>query len=502
MISGSCENNDSGKKPDNWVFVLGLDGFTWDLAIPWMKDGTLPNLKKFTEENVWDSLQSVPPYNSPAAWGSAVTGVNPGKHGVYSFFQNKQLRNDFSKKKVYFINSYNYQVPFLWDILSGNDYKMVVLNVPGSSPPQPLNGIMIAGQPYYEDAPVTYPKSLLNKLKHFKKEQFTSYCEEGLEDEWLKECYEIERGRVETMFQLMKYKKWDLFWAVLTSPDRVQHHFWKFMDPRHPHYDKSRAEKYGDEIKKIYGYMDEVVGRLLKELPNGAVLIILSDHGFGPVYKSINVADFLFGDENLTSIPARMIKVNYNIYFGGAVNINMKIRENNGDVSTDEYEKIRNYLINKLENLKDPETGLTVIDKIYKREEIFSGSYSFMAPDIFCVEKPTYLFSGIKVNPDGNMIEPFPSFAISGSHHPPGVLAMGGGPIKRNVKMTDSQIADITPTILYLMGMPIPEYMDGKVLHKSIHPVYLNKYPPKIKQLDTTTDKQLLDQLRKLGYIK
>src|SRR4030042_2231034 len=200
LIAGSCQNfsetsNPSHqkpkvKKPHYRVFVLGLDGFTWALAKPWMEQGKLPKLKKFTDENAWGNLQSVPPYNSPTAWGSAITGVNPGKHGVYSFFQSQQLRNDFTKRQIYFINSFNYQVPFIWDILSTLDYRVIAINVPGSSPPQPLNGYMIAGQPYLEGAPVTYPNSLIDSLPDFRIEEFSYYCEEGKEDTWLKECYE------------------------------------------------------------------------------------------------------------------------------------------------------------------------------------------------------------------------------------------------------------------------------------------------------------------------
>jgi len=69
------------------VFIFGIDGATFDLIRPWAEEGHLPNFARLMKEGSWGELASVPNMRSPAAWTSFITGTNPGKHGIYEFYE-------------------------------------------------------------------------------------------------------------------------------------------------------------------------------------------------------------------------------------------------------------------------------------------------------------------------------------------------------------------------------------------------------------------------------
>ena len=71
------------------VFVLGLDGATWDVLEPLIQDGLLPNLARLREQGAWGSLRSVFPPLSPVAWTGVMTGKNSGKHGIFEFVEHR-----------------------------------------------------------------------------------------------------------------------------------------------------------------------------------------------------------------------------------------------------------------------------------------------------------------------------------------------------------------------------------------------------------------------------
>ena len=135
------------------VVVIGLDGGTLDLMQPWMDDNSLPTFNKIRKQGVYGYLRSTTPYYSAPAWVSIVTGCNPGKHGIYDFF-----RTDCFAKKNLISSSYR-KKPAIWNLLTNADRKSIVVNVPGTYPPEEINGVMITCllTPSFESN-FTYPK--------------------------------------------------------------------------------------------------------------------------------------------------------------------------------------------------------------------------------------------------------------------------------------------------------------------------------------------------------
>jgi predicted AlkP superfamily phosphohydrolase/phosphomutase len=157
----------------------------------------------------------------------------------------------------------------------------------------------------------------------------------------------------------------------------------------------------------------------------------------------------------------------------GKIVINLKGREPYGIVKPgEEYEETIKQLMRDLYELRDPETNERVVEKIYRKEELYHGKYVERAPDLIVVWKEGYADSV------GGFHKPIIKESNnSGDHSLEGILLMYGKNIRKS-EIYNAEIVDLAPTILYLMGLAIPADMDGKVLVDNIKEEYLKKRPP------------------------
>src|SRR4030065_410257 len=124
------------------TIVIGLDGATFDLILPWVEQGHLPSFRRLIEEGSWGELEStMPPLTGPA-WSSFITGKNPGKHGIYDF-----MYRDPKGYRSITINATLRKGPSFWRLLGDQGKRVIVFNVPVTYPPEEVNGIMISGFP-------------------------------------------------------------------------------------------------------------------------------------------------------------------------------------------------------------------------------------------------------------------------------------------------------------------------------------------------------------------
>src|SRR5262252_521423 len=128
------------------LLVIGLDGATLDLVRPWVAAGRLPVLASLMARGAWAPLRSTIPAATFPAWSSLVTGVNPGRHGVFDFTERVP-----GTYRVRFVNGSHRRVPALWSHLAACGKRVVVLTVPATYPPEPVPGVMVSGF----DSPLT-----------------------------------------------------------------------------------------------------------------------------------------------------------------------------------------------------------------------------------------------------------------------------------------------------------------------------------------------------------
>jgi predicted AlkP superfamily phosphohydrolase/phosphomutase len=504
------------------VLVIGLDGATFDIILPWVKEGKLPNFKKLINEGSYGNSTSTLPTVSPVAWTSFATGVNPGKHGIFGFLtdyeSNPVIRTDVKSKSF-------------WEIASENGKRVITMNVPMTYPPEEINGTMISGYESPEGEIFTYPANLTQELinKGYQIEALNASFKSGNEDEFLKSLYYTEGKREEIALDLMKKEKWDIFIIVFTETDRMQHYFWNYMEDKDP--------KYGDEILKFYQKIDKTIGNFLNQTDNNTNVIIMSDHGFGPLKGEIYLNTYFMNNgmlnfkspltywliklgltqqslasrfEQLQKTPiVRFINfvlekfglktrlgttspvaldsidlsgltnigkifpyltydyINFSktkIYaenFGGGIYLNVKGRDSLGMINQEDYKKIVLETMKDLSELKNSK-GEKLFENVYAREDLYNGPYVDNAPDIIVESESngydTVGWLGYNTLISSNDIK-------SGNHRKNGMIILWGKNFSRGI-IENASIIDIAPTILKVIDLKIPEDMDGKPLIK------------------------------------
>jgi predicted AlkP superfamily phosphohydrolase/phosphomutase len=512
---------------DQKVFVIGLDGATFDLIQPWVEAGKLPVFDRLIQEGISGPLSSTfPPLTGPA-WSSFMTGKSPAQHGVLEFFR----RQEGSYRQV-LNNRQDIDGKSLWRCLSEGGKSVGVMGVPLTYPPEKVNGFIITGlltPPGRRD--FTYPLDLLNEIET----QVGKYCLRHDEKyrsnnpfPFLKEQFHILENNTQAALYLMTHKKWDFFMVHFLGTDRIQHELWHTLDPNHPKHDPAEVEKLGEVFENYFKRVDEAIGRLIEAVDDETAVIIMSDHGFGPVYKFINFNTWLLKEGLLclkrnpqTILPYLLFKLGFNytvcgnlilklglgkqtvrmgrakreiwqrrIFLSlkdvdwtkskvysmgnfGQLYVNLKGREPNGIISPgDEYETVIQDLIQRLEGLVDPENGEAVIEKIVRREQVYQGNYTERAPDLmFFTRDMKYKAMGLSDFSSNKVFEPV--FGSTGHHRMNGIfIGYKPGVFKEHAQLGDARIYDLAPTILYLMGQKIPSDMDGQVLLHSFTTEY------------------------------
>lgn len=538
---------DGVKMAQNKVLVIGLDGATFDLIKPWVKDGKLPTFKRMMEKGAHGVLLSTHQSNSPQAWTSFMTGKNAGKHGIFDFVE--PVPNSYDVK---FINASYRNGKTLWKRLSDAGKKVGVINVPITFPAEKVNGCMISGW----DSPglshdSAYPPDLLQEINkavgdYILEPGVTGFIHKGRRDLALNKMYESIENRLRTAKYLLKNKEWDFFVVVFTSTDRVQHHFWKFINPNHPNYDPEDREGFGNAIYSIYQRLDKAVNDLINELPEDVTIFIMSDHGGGPSsnktfyinnwlaeqgflrfvsndsvksqikragHKALRTINHLLKgflsrhmkEKLARALPGLRNKVDSTLYLSGidwentiaysrenapTIWINLKGREPKGSVEPgDAYEKVREDIINKLLTLRCPQTNEQIVERVLKKEEIYRGKFDYKAPDLLIqwkddayIQRPGY------TNKNGKWYQILTHKELewaetvsrpSGIHKREGIFLALGKHIKKSIQIQDADIVDLFPTVLFTMGIPIPEDTDGKVLTEIFKEDFIQSIPIK-----------------------
>jgi len=499
------------------VFVIGIDGAPPELVFRWAMEGFLPNIKKLMDKGSYGRLRStIPPHSGPA-WSSFMTGVNPGKHGIYDFYRFRQDSQNVDGIEV--LTTTNRKMKTLWRILSDYGKKVGVINVPQTYPVEEVNGFIVSGfLTPGEHVEFTYPKDLkeelLERFNYSINLSDAVYNDAENKDLFIKEVLEITKKRWEATKYLMEKYNWDFFMTVFTESDRIQHYFWKYMDMKHPAYEKN--EKYANFIREYYQILDTIIDDLITTAGKDTITIIMSDHGQTGNYKTFNVNDFLIkigmlklkeskktetkfinrenirdlilrlGLENIKNrlpqklkdvvkrrLPSKFIKISecdwrktkaYSFGFGGGIFINLAGRQPYGIVPPEEYNSVVEEIKRKLYEVYDPESGTPIVEKVYRKEELYSGPYLLDAPDLILQLKDGYTTSTYI---QGKIISTVKS-GRSGNHSLDGILICYGDGI--NHGKVEANIIDLAPTILHIFGLPIPRYMDGRVLTEIFEP--------------------------------
>jgi predicted AlkP superfamily phosphohydrolase/phosphomutase len=524
----------STSAPARKVLVIGLDGASWALLDPLIASGRLPQLEGLIKKGAKGVLESTIPPVTASAWSSLYTGRAPGSHGVFDF--RRRMSPDSTHRD--WVNHCSIRGPKLWEIAAIQGKTAGLINLPLTFPPAEINGYVVAGMPVppaRDD--IGLPPGLVDEIIRetggyvsdidLLRGESPDVTDPEVCRRFVSEVDRALEARIRAIEYLMESHPTDLTACVLIAPDRLSHLFWKILVPAEG--GQPSLEKWEEDLRErmvaVLSKMDEGIGKVTARAGREDLVVILSDHGFGPLDEILKLNRLLceigylkFRPEvdggfrkkiakflpEAVKRPLRSIVglgpgmkkdsegrkefdpyslINWEAtraYSGGSVEqgvfINVAGREPHGTVLPGgEYHKTRDELISALRKVKHPSTGQPLFDWVEPRENIYSGECVELAPDVIYSLGNYRAVVGEDAQPP--LISQW-SQPRAGYHRRDGIIIATGPMIREGIVATGARIEDIAPTVLACWGLKAETGMDGKVLADIIKPDFLEAHPP------------------------
>jgi predicted AlkP superfamily phosphohydrolase/phosphomutase len=470
------------KTRDRKVMVIGLDCAAPQLVFDQWQD-ELPTFKQLYTQGVYGELQSCIPAITVPAWSSMMSSKDPGTLGIYGF----RNRRDYSYDNLYIATGAAVKEPRVWDILGEAGKHNVLVGVPQTFPIRPINGVTVSSflTPSLESG-FTYPRELGEQLLKLAPRYAVDVPNFRTPDkDWLlRQLWDMTEMRFKVLNHLMEVEPWDYFMWVEMGVDRIHHGMWSFMDPGHRRYEA--GNKYENSIKDYYQLIDAQIATMLSKIDDNTMVLVLSDHGGKKMDGGICINEWLRREGYLTLhedppemfdedgkrilTPFAKVEVDWSktMAWGqggyyGRVFLNVEGREPQGIIKRADYEKVRNELIERFQAIPDPD-GNAIGTVVFKPQDIYRHVRN-VAPDLIVYwgnldwrsvgsfgHGGIYTFEN-DTGPDDANHATNGMFILYDPRHPE-----SGREIKGR------QLMDVSPTILDLMGVPVPADMQGKRL--------------------------------------
>ena len=343
--------------------IIGLDCAEPSLVLERWR-GELPMLDGLIERGLHGRLTSVIPPITVPAWSCMMASRTPGDLGVYGF----RNRADHSYDGLFIANGTAIKEPRLWDYATRRGKRSIVLGVPGTFPPRPLNGVMVTCflTPSTESQ-YTYPPMLRREVEQVVGEYLFDVKDFRTEDKeyLLRQVYEMTDRRFALAEHLLATKPWELFAMVEMGPDRMHHGFWKDMDPEHRKH--VPGGPYEDAILDYHRHVDGLIGapaRARRRRDGGAGRLRPRREAHGRRHPRERVAAPRGPAHDAARARGRTSLADVGIDWprttawgeGGyysRVFLNVRGREPEGTIAPEDYERVRADLARRLEAIPD-----------------------------------------------------------------------------------------------------------------------------------------------------
>jgi predicted AlkP superfamily phosphohydrolase/phosphomutase len=512
------------------LLIVGWDGADWDVLDPLIRDGYLPTLQGMIQEGVRGVLASTIPSHSWAAWSSFLTGVNPGRHGVYDFVE---VDPKDPRRRVP-ISSGSIKVPTFLEQVSAAGQEVRAGNVPVTFPPLPVRGRLISGVAIPPGARFVFPAEWGDELKRsapfpVNGMEWTAFRERP--EELIAEARRLESLRTESFVRMLE-GDWSVATCVYVAPDRLQHPFANHLIESHPDHRRLAQTSLAESLRDVYRSLDNHLDRLRAAAGPNATTIVMSDHGFRPVTRRVNpnallvelgVQSMMRGAGAKTALLGSSIgralartrlgrlakkrvrapsivdwsrTIGYQSGTGFGVSLNLSGREPKGVVSPTDYSSNREAVRAALLAFRDPETGEAPVRVVWRREELYAGAAAPLAPDL--IIEWNELWDYQDTGGLTNRVD-WPS----GDHRREGILVAAG-------KLADGgsiglrDIADVAATALAFCGIS-PSGLDGRPISEIVGDrggkELLQPAEREPVRLQAEDEDSITEHLRGLGYI-
>lgn len=529
--------------------LVGLDGATFSILDHLVEEGVMPHLDALIASGARAELRSVIPPLTPPAWTSLMTGRSPGNHGIFDFFRFEYQNGRY----IRVADATDVGCETIWSLVSRQGLKTTALNFPLTSPPRPISGSLVPGWvPWRYLRLACRPTGLYEELKRlpgFNAQELAmdmgadGKAIEGCQKEedyesWIQLHIRREQQWFEILSYLMREDPCHLTAVLFDGVDKLQHFCWRFLDPAlFPAEPSPWERKIRALCLDYFRWIDRFLGEIVARAGSDATVIIASDHGFGASVEIFYLNAWLAeqgylswaetgandpendGKLGLETMARRFYEVDWTrttahspTPSSNGIYIPLAGGGNDTGVLPEKYDDFRRQLMESLRSFACPENGEPVVTHIWTREEAFAGRYERLAPD---------LTLGLR---DGGFVSILPSDKTlkprrepTGTHRPEGVFIAAGPGISRGARLASLSILDVAPVLLYALGLPIPEDLEGGVPTELYEPSQLagrpvvtgestRSYQPVPKsdreQMDGEQEQEIVQRLKALGYLE
>ncbi len=510
------------------VFVLGLDGAPETVLGPLLEAGEMPHLAALGAGGARGALLSTTPPTSPVAWATFVTGKNPGRHGVYDFleFSHRPLGGRVNSSRTVSGET-------IWEIATRAGLRSVTAGVALTWPPRPAAGLQLGD--FLSPAGARDLASDPDLLREMEAAlgPYEPWCTAAYhrrnEAEVLRRLRAFLDYHLAAVLYLLDRVEWDLFTYNLMAVDRLLHELWHVWDPGHPFRKGRDLREEREGFVDFFRAIDRAIGEVRRRLPADAALLVLSDHGNGPVTQYLNLNVWLLREGYIALRPGALVALKRWLFergktpaWGyrrlarmgfadlvvsrlrggqlgrldrlvealflsrrdidwkrtrayaqgnyGQVFLNLRGRQPDGPVEPgEEAEALLEEVSGKLLALRGEKSGEPLVRAARRPDELYRGPWTSLAPDLVVeMRDPRHHTLGLFDFTSHRLVQR--AFSMSGDHVPEGVLFAAGPAIGPGATPRGAHLADMAPTILHLLGIPVPQDMDGRVLEEVLAP--------------------------------
>ena len=504
-----------------------------------MRSGRLPHLARLAARGACLRVASTTPCATFPAWSTCVTGVNPGRHGLFDFTE--MCPGSYA---VRFTNATYRRAPALWNILSAEGRRVAVLGVPATYPPEAVNGVMLSGfdSPVATaiDASFVHPPEAYADVRGWK---FADFQESNIGTGWHERALPRLLAGIDQKeaiaTRILRRESWDFFMVVFGESDTVSHHFWMFHDPDSPRHRPGPAHAIG----AVYERLDAAVGALVAAAGGDVVVGIVSDHGFGGTGTGVLYLNNWLAERDLLRFarPPRELLKRTALHFvperwrgalfrrlsglaaraeSGArfagidwaatrawseelsyfpsVRVNLRGREPQGVVAPGDYESFVRDLCAELESWAP-------VAHAWPRAALYDGPYVDRAPDIVLelALENGYAYSCLRARGGASFRRIGPEEylggkerGMNGSHRPHGVLLLS-----EKCGAREARLEDVAPTVLATLGVAGPP-MDGRPIWGSVEQSAAAQEERAVQAYTEEETREIEERLRALGYFE
>ncbi len=453
------------------VLVIGLDCASPQLVFDQFRD-ELPHLSQLMRGGTWGTLNSCTPCITVPAWACMTTGHDPGELGCYGF----RNRADYSYDRMTVADGTAIRAKRVWDHLGDAGKSSVVVSVPQTHPPRPLNGHLISGFPAPgTDSAFTYPAVLKTEVLRIAPDYHFDIADFRTEDKpaLLQRIHDFTEVQYRVIRHLMESKPWDFFMHVNMGTDRIHHAFWRYHDPQHRLHEAGNPFKYA--IRDYYRTVDAQIGELLSRIDDSTAVLVVSDHGVRRMDGAICLNEWLWrnGWLALKTPPAEGVITAFDEQnvdwsrtrawgsggYYGRVSLNVAGREPQGIIAPEDFEKVRDELAVALCAIPDAQ-GQPLKTQAFKPQDIYR-EVNGIAPDLIVYFGDLHWRSVGSLGYGRHYTLENDTGPDDANHAVEGMYILHEPNGKSRGRVDGQSLFEVMPTILDLMGVAAPEGISG-----------------------------------------